>query len=218
VVRLSAGLYNRPRNRPDPTAIRLDPTQFVSARIGSLPKKRGYYRRRASGSHNQSAVEHGRRQQIFEAFADADKPVLTTAEIHKAVGGVTLETIRSDLKQMRGSELGGRGTTQDYVWWVDKGAVGGDEEEGGVATGDEIRRAVVSLIVDRLDVRILAVALLALTLNSLLGVGIYLMLELDMWLLPISELEAIVYTYVPMVVLGMVIAASAAIVVGRERL
>lgn len=169
-------------------------------------------------NHNQSAVKHGRRQQILEAFDEADKPVLTTAEIHEAVGSVTRETIRKDLKKMRGSELGGRGTSQDYVWWVNRENVGIDNSEGGVATGDEIRRAIATLLYDRLDFRILALALLALTMNSLLGVGIYLMLEFDVWLLPISEAEAIIYTYVPMVVFGILIATSVAVVVVRERL
>lgn len=169
-------------------------------------------------SRNQSMVNHGRRQNVLEAFRDADKPVMTTKEIHTAVGGVTLETIRDDLKRMRGSELDGRETSQDYVWWVDQMAVGASRDDRGVATGKELRSAVVTVLIDRLDLRVLFVALFALTLNSLLGVGIYLMLEFDQWLLPISESKAILYTYAPMVTFGIIIATSGAVVLIRERL
>lgn len=169
-------------------------------------------------NHNQKAVKQGRRQKILEAFEDAEKPVLTTREIHEAVGEVTLETIRADLKEMRGTDLDGRETSQDYVWWVDRKSVSPRGDESGVATGEEIRRAVVSVVIERLDVRVLVLGLLALTIDSLLGVGVYLMMEFDSWLLPISQTQAVLYTYVPMVTFGVVIAVSGAVVVVRERL
>lgn len=169
-------------------------------------------------THNQDAVSRGRRQQILEAFRDAEKPVLTTTEVHEAVGGVTLETIRSDLKQMQGEQVDGRATTQDFVWWVPQDSLRREEGETGVATGDELRRLVASVVVERLDMRVLFLSLSLLTLNSFLGVGIYLMLQFDTWLLPVSERTAIIYTYVPMVMLGMVIAVSGVLVLARTRL
>ena len=167
--------------------------------------------------HNQSAVNHGRRQQILEAFRDADDDVLTTAEIHEKVGGVSRETIRSDLKKMRGSELEGRETNQDYVWWVDQSAVSSEGADEGVATGEQLRGALVDLMMERLDFRVLFVALLLLAVTSFLGAGIYLMLQFDYWLLPISQTRAIVYTYAPMVTFGIVIAVAGLIVLFRER-
>jgi hypothetical protein len=169
-------------------------------------------------SHNESAVKHGRRQRILEVFRDADEAVLTTDEIANEIDDVSRETVREDLKDMRGTDLEGRETTQDYVWWVDRTTLDEGTDEDGVATGDELRRAVVDILTDRYDVRIVFLTLTLLALNSFVGVGIYLMLEFDIWLLPISETAAVLYTYVPMVTFGMILVVSGTTVVIRERL
>lgn len=168
-------------------------------------------------SHHQDAVNRGRRKQILEAFRDAEQSVLTTTEVHEAVGGVTQETIRNDLKRMQGSELAGRETSQDFVWWVDPEAVSGTDARRGVATSRELRNAVANVVMERYDFRILVLALAFLTLNSFAGIALYLMLEFETWLLPVSVTNAILYTYAPMVAFGMVIAASGAVVLFRER-
>lgn len=155
-----------------------------------------------------------RQQEILEAFRDSDEPVLVTGEVSDEIGSVTQETVLDDLKAMRGDRISGKKTKQGWVWWV----AAENPEDGGekVATDDQLRRAVADLATSRLDIRILTASLAILALLSVGGVAIYLMLETDVWLLPISQQSAILYNYTLMVTAGMVIVFSGLVVLWTE--
>jgi hypothetical protein len=85
-----------------------------------------------------------------------------------------------------------------------------------VATEDQLRRAVANLVIGRTDFRILTASLAILAGLSVGGVGIYLMLEMNIWLLPISQELAILVNYALMVTAGLAIVLSGLVVLGRE--
>lgn len=159
-------------------------------------------------------VKKIRQQEILEAFQDSDEPVLATGEVSEEIESVTQETVLDDLKAMRGDRISGKKTKQGWIWWVPTE----DPENGGekVATEDQLRRAVADLVIGRLDLRILTVSLATLAALSVGGVAIYLMLESNIWLLPISQQSAILYNYALMVTAGLVIVISGLLVLGRE--
>lgn len=155
-------------------------------------------------------VKKIRQQEILESFQNSNEPVLTTGEVSENFESVTKETIREDLKTMRGDRISGKKTAQGWIWWVPT------EDSENVATGNQLRRAVADLVIRRIDIRILTAALAMLALLSVGGIGIYLMLETNTWLLPISQQTAILYNYSLMVTAGLVIVLSTLIVLGRE--
>jgi len=159
-------------------------------------------------------VKKIRQQEVLEAFRDSDEPVLVTSEVSDQIGSVTQETVLDDLKAMRGDLVNGKKTKQGWVWWVTA-----DNPEDGrekIATDEQLRRAVADLATSRLDIRALTASLAILALLSVGGVAIYLMLETDVWLLPISQQSAILYNYTLMVTAGMVIVSSGLVVLVTE--
>jgi len=159
-------------------------------------------------------VKKIRQQEILEAFQNSDEPVLTTGEVSGEIESVTQETVLEDLKSMRGDRISGKKTKQGWIWWVPT-----EDPESGkekVATEDQLRQAVADLVIGRLDLRVLTISLAMLAVLSVGGVGIYLMLEANVWLLPISQQSAILYNYASMVTAGLVIVFSGLVVLGRE--
>lgn len=159
-------------------------------------------------------VKRIRQQEILESFQNSNEPVPATGEVSEDFESVTRETIRGDLKKMRGDRISGKKTSQGWIWWVPTE----DSKNGkeNVATGDQLRRAVTDLVIRRIGIRILTAALAMLALLSVGGIGIYLMLRGNIWLLPISQQTAILYNYSLMVTTGLVIVFSTLIVLGRE--
>ncbi len=155
-----------------------------------------------------------RQQKILEAFQSSNEPVLTTSEVSERFQSVTQETVLSDLKTMRGDRIRGKKTKQGWIWWVP--AEDSDSDKEKVATEDQLRRAVAELAVNRTDFRILTVSLAMLAGLSIGGVLIYLMLEVNVWLLPVSQEFAIVVNYGLMVTAGLAIVSSGLVVVTRE--
>ncbi|WP_132057400.1 hypothetical protein [Halorussus amylolyticus] len=155
-----------------------------------------------------------RQQKILESFQNSNEPVLTTGEVSERIESVTQETVLDDLKGMRGNRLSGRKTNQGWIWWVPTEDSESHKEK--VATEDQLRRAVADLVVSRTDIRILTASLAVLAGLSIGGAVIYLMLELDIWLLPVSEEYAILVNYASMVTAGLAIASSGLAVLGRE--
>lgn len=155
-----------------------------------------------------------RQQDILEAFHNSTEPVLTTGEVSEKIDSVTQETVLDDLKTMRGERLGGKKTTHGWIWWVPTD--NSDSESEKVATEDQLRRAVADLVVSRTDFRILTISLAILAGLSVGGVGIYLMLEMNVWLLPVSQELAVLVNYASMVTAGLAIVSSGLVVLGRE--
>lgn len=159
-------------------------------------------------------VKKARQQEILEAFQDSNEPVLTTGEISDRIESVTQETVLTYLKSMRGERLSGKKTKQGWIWWVPTQESGSSNEK--VATEDQLRRAVADLVVSRTDIRILTASLGILAGLSIGGVLIYLMLEADIWLLPVSQEVAILVNYASMVTAGLGIVFSGLAVLARE--
>lgn len=160
-------------------------------------------------------VKKIRQQQILESFQSSDDPVLTTGEVSDEIESVKQETVLGDLKTMRGDRINGKKQEGvGWIWWVPIKDSESDQEK--VATEDQVRRAVADLVISRLDIRIFTASLALLAGLSIGGVGIYLMLELNIWLLPVSQLSAILYNYASMVTAGLVIVCSGFIVLLRE--
>lgn len=160
-------------------------------------------------------VKKIRQQEILEAFQDLNEPVLTTGEVSERIESVQQETVREDLKAMRDDRVNGKKTEQgEWIWWVPL-----EDPDSGrkkVATEDQLRRAVADLVINRFDLRILTASLGILAVLGIGGVAIFLMLEMNMWLLPISQESAILYNYASMVTTGVVIVSSGLVVLGRE--
>ena len=159
-------------------------------------------------------VKKIRQQEILEAFQNSNEPVLTTGEVSKGIDSVTQETVLDDLKTMRGDRLSGKKTNQGWIWWVP--TEDSDNDRENVATEDQLRRAVADLVASRTDFRILTASLAILAGLSIGGVAIYLMLELNMWLLPVSQESAILVNYATMVTAGLAIVSSGLVVLGRK--
>lgn len=159
-------------------------------------------------------VKIARQQEILEAFQNSSEPVLTTGEVSEKFESVTQETILRDLKTMRGDRLSGKKTSQGWIWWVPTGNSDSDREK--VATGDQLRKAVADLVISRTDLRVLTASLATLAVLSVGGVGIYFMLELNIWLLPVSLESVILVNYAAMVTAGLAIVSSGLVVLGKE--
>lgn len=165
-------------------------------------------------SNPRERVKIIRQQEILEAFQSSDEPVLTTGEVSERIESVTQETVLSDLKTMRGDRISGKKTKQGWIWWVPTEDLESDREK--VATEDQLRRAVADLAVSRTDLRILTASLAVLAGLSTGGVMIYLMLEMNVCLLPVSQESAILVNYASMVTAGLAIVSSGLVVLGRE--
>lgn len=155
-----------------------------------------------------------RQQEILEAFQSSNEPVLTTGGVSERIESVTQETVLTDLKTMHGDRLSGKKTNQGWIWWVPTEDPDSDGEK--VATEDQLRRAVADLVISRTDFRILTASLSMLAGLSIGGVMIYLMLEMNVWLLPVSQESAILVNYASMVTAGLAIVSSGLVVLGRE--
>ena len=165
-------------------------------------------------SDPRSHVKKTRQQEILEAFQDSNEPVLVTGEVSDKIESVTQETVLEDLKGMRGDRINGKKTKQGWIWWVP--TEDPDTEREKVATEDQLRRAVADLVVSRTDFRILTISLAMLASLSVAGVAIFFMLQLNIWLLPVSQESAVLVNYATMVTAGLIIVFSGSVVLGRE--
>jgi len=155
-----------------------------------------------------------RQQEILEAFQESDEPVLATSEVSERIDSVTQETVLGDLKTMRGDRISGKKTKHGWIWWVPIENPEDDKEE--VATKDQLRRSVADLVTRRLDFRIFMASLATLAILSIGGIGIYLMLEANIWLLPVSQQSAVLFNYATMVTAGLAIVGSGLVLAWRE--
>ena len=167
-----------------------------------------------SMSDPRNQVKKIRQQEILEAFEKASGPVLTTGEVSEKIESVTQETVRDDLKTLRGGDIDGKKTDSGWIWWVTGNSSETSDEK--VATGEELQRAIADLVISRHDFRVFTASLSILAILSIGGVAIYLMLEANTWLLPISQQTAILYNYASMVATGLVIVFSGLIVLANE--